>query len=137
MQVEYYDYFNIDEQQLDLLIYLYNWSVASPVLDTSTIVMNLDFIEKFSRLGLVESTEGGMGGPQARITEQGKRYLENVYPVELLLTLVRLSVFLPDRIVAVIDTLAKQFPLAVAPIFLAHKNASVRKVGNMILERAD
>lgn len=137
-----YDWFNLTEDQLAWLIRLYDWDTY-PIPNTYAISKCINFVEQLGILGLVESPAEDLStepvtNKLVRITEHGKRYLENTYPVEVLLSILcpnKQSYGATDMVIQKqVKILAKKFPLAAAPVFLAHSHAYVREIGQAIVD---
>lgn len=138
----YYDWYNITKPQLKWLILLYNWSVF-PTPDTYAITGRINYVKQFSVLGLVEALpKPTCGGDRlVCITQRGKEYLEKVYPVELILHLLRKSKqepHVPSKLVLkAMDALVKRLPLGCAPIFLTHSNSNIREIGKRVVDQSN
>lgn len=137
-----YDWYYTTKPQLKWLISLYDWSIFS-ILDAYAITGRVDYVEHFVVLRLVEAlSEPTCSGDRlVRITEHGKRYLEDVYPIELLLKLlVRSSRRSTERdrgVSEAVDALVKRLPLGFAPMFLTHSDSNIREIGKTIVDQVN
>jgi len=137
-----HDWFGIDIGKVRWLCTLYEWDLA-PIEGSWALSGRFSLVKELQVLGLVERQLDLPGGRNClvKITQHGKEFLEKCYPMELLALLLRKSsvqnYMSASHAQNAASKLIKKLPLEVAPMFLVHEDPELRRVGQMIVERAN